>query len=66
MRNPYAAKLKKKHSSRLINNRLVQSDADNAEESKNSGNESGKDTLTQLREAVRLRARAKGKASKKK
>lgn len=67
MRNPYAAKLKQQQpSNRMIKKSNAQTDPINPEESDNASNENEKDTLTQLREVVRLRVLAKGKGRKKK
>lgn len=68
MRNPYAAKLKQQPSTRMIKKRNEQTDPINPEESDDASHEGEpvKDTLTQLREAVRLRSLGKGKGRKKK
>ncbi|MGK0321238.1 MAG: hypothetical protein ACI9JP_003432 [Granulosicoccus sp.] len=65
-RNPYASKLKQQPSNRMMKKRNAQTDPINPEESDNASNENEKDTLTQLREVVRLRILAKGKRRKKK
>lgn len=66
VRNPYAAKLNQQQpSNRMMKKRNAQTDTIKPEESGNASNENEKDTLTQLREAVRLRILAKGKGRKK-
>jgi hypothetical protein len=65
-RNPYAAKLKQQPSSRKIKKANAQTDTINPEESDNAVNQNEKDTLSQLREVVRLRVLAKGRGGKKK
>jgi len=67
VRNPYAAKLNQQQpSGRIMKKRDAQTDAIDGEASDSTSVENEKDTLTQLREAVRLRKSGKGKGRKKK
>ena len=67
LRNPYAANLKQQQpSNRMVKKPNAQTNTIDGEEPGSASNEIEKDTLTQLREAVRLRKVAKGKGRKKK